>query len=238
MAEATQKKKSNVGGTILSVVLILVIIALIFFSYVAYTTKAGSGIPSVLGVEVFSVQSNSMYPTFQKGDLIIDNAIKDYNDLKVGDIITFWTVINGIRTLNTHRIVGIENMGDYLLFDTMGDAATEADETKIHQRDVVGIYKTHIKGVGTAIDYLQTSKGFFICIVVPVAIFFLYQLIVFLKTLTAYRTEKIRMQLQEELAAANAAKPDAAPVAEPKAQEPAAEVKAAEAAPAEAEKKE
>ena len=200
MAETDAKKektaeKGTVANRILTVVLIIVIIFAIIVSYTAYTTKAGSGVPSVFGVRPFAVQTDSMAPFFYSGDLVIDSVVKDPSTLEVGDVITFWTIINGQKVLNTHRIIEITDYGNYLYFDTKGDNNTIADTTGVHQNDIVGVYKTHIPRVGAALDFLQTSKGFFICLVVPVGLFFIYEVISFFKTLMAYNAEKVRLQI-------------------------------------------
>ena len=62
-----------------------------------------------------------MYPQIQPGDMIFDTGIRDTGELKIGDVITYWTVIDGKRTLNTHRIVEIYDGGGYLVFETKGD---------------------------------------------------------------------------------------------------------------------
>lgn len=215
MAEKT-KKKGSVGSIIVTVILVIAILFAIVCSYSAFTTKSGSGVPNIFGFEPFAVQSDSMAPFFYKGDLVIDKAIKPGTTIEVGDIITFWTVINGYKVLNTHRVTDIIDYGDHYYFETKGDAATENDYLGVHQGDVVGKYVTHIPKLGSVLDFLQTSKGFFCCIVVPVALFFIYQLISFFKTLNLYRTEKIKMQLQEEMAAMNAAKKEEEPSEEKK----------------------
>lgn len=213
MEGKTQKTKgNNVGSVIASIVLIIAIIVAIVCSYTAFVTKAGNGVPSIFGIRPFSVQTDSMAPTFNKGDLIIDKVV-DPAALQVGDIITFWTVINGYRVLNTHRIVSITDAGNYLYFETKGDANPVADATGVHQSEIVGKYQTHIPKVGAFIDFLQTSKGFFICIVVPVAIFFIFELIVFIKNLMAYNEEKMKRQFIEEQKKANG---DVTPDAEEK----------------------
>lgn len=198
---ATQSKEKKSGGmanTIVTIILVLAIGLVIMTSYTAFTTKAGSGVPTLFGIRPFSVQSDSMLPTFAKGDLIIDTVVKDPSTLQEGDVITFWTIINGQKVLNTHRIIGITDYGNYLYFDTKGDNNSIADTTGVHQNEIVGLYKTHIAGVGSVLDFLQTSKGFFICIVLPVAVFFIYQLVAFFRVLMAYNTEKVRLQMMQE----------------------------------------
>lgn len=195
---AAPKKENKVLNTIVNIILVLVILFAIFCGYSAYVTKAGSGVPSIFGIRVFAIQSDSMKPTFSKGDLVISKAIDDPSKLKVGDIITFWTVIEGERVLNTHRIVGIEDCGTYYSYTTKGDNNTIEDGLTVHSGEVVGKYVGHIPFLGSFIDFLQTSKGFFICIVVPIALFFIYYLVQFFKALFAYQAEKMRLQLETQ----------------------------------------
>ena len=229
--KAAVKKKSKVGDIIVTVVLVLAILLAIFAGYSAYATKAGTGVPSVLGIRPFAVQSDSMAPTFNKGDLIIDKAV-DAETLEVGDVITFWTVINGQKVLNTHRITQITDYGNYLYFDTKGDNNTIADTDGVHQRDIVGMYLFRIPNVGTVLDFLQTTLGFGLCIVLPVAIFFIYEIIQFFKTLMEYKTEKVKQEMEEKIKAEAeriAAEKEAAKAAEASAKEAEAAAKEPEA---------
>ena len=193
------KQKGSIANTILNVVLVLAMALAIFTSFSAYVAKVGNGVPSIFGFRPFSVQSNSMEPTFSKGDLIIDRKVDDFSDLEVGDVITFWTIIEGQRVLNTHRITTITDYDNYLYFDTKGDANTIEDITGVHQNDVVGVYLFHIPSVGSVLDFLQTGTGFFIVIVVPVFIFFITQLVAFFKALFAYQAEKVRLEMLQQM---------------------------------------
>ena len=197
--EVKAASKGKVGNTIVNVILILAILLGIFCSFTAFVSKSGSGVPSFFGIRPFSIQTESMEPFFNKGDLIIDVAVKDPKELEVGDVITFWTVIQGERVLNSHRIVQIDDYENYLSFVTKGDNNTIEDSLTVHQAEIVGKYVAHIPGVGTVIDFLQTGTGFLIVIVIPCALFFIYQLIVFFKSLFAYQAEKVRLQYQAEM---------------------------------------
>jgi len=217
-------KESRVGSIIVNVILVLAIVFAIFCTYTAYVAKAGNGVPNLFGLEPFSVQTDSMAPFFEAGDLVIDTKVKNYDDLKVGDVITFWTIINGQKVLNTHRITSINSP----FYTTKGDANSIEDSSTVHQTDIVGVYKTHIKNLGSVLDFLQTGKGFLICLVIPMAIFFIYELMTFFKTLSAYRAEKVRLEVQEareqakaETQAAVAAALAAAGLNNPQAQKPA-----------------
>lgn len=86
------------------------------------------------------IYTDSMYPTFKAGDTIICERISDPGELRTGDIITFWVVINGERVLNTHRINNIYDGGDCLIFETKGDANEQVDPLTVHEYELVGKY--------------------------------------------------------------------------------------------------
>lgn len=204
-AETKQAKPKKSAKEILNVVvntiLVIAIILAAVCTYVSFVSASGNGVPNILGFELFSVQTDSMYPTLKPGDLVIDKVVTDMSALRPNDIITYWTVINGERVLNTHRINNIYDGGNYLVFETKGDNNSAADSLTVHESEVVGVYHTHISGVGKVLDYLQTSTGFLIVVVIPVAIFFLFHLVQFFRILFEYQNIKNRLKYQEELAA-------------------------------------
>ena len=193
-----QSKQRKIWGTVINVVLVVAIIIAAFATYTSYVSASGNGVPSFLGLRMFSVQTESMYPTLNPGDLIIDKAVKDASDLRVDDIITYWTVINGERVLNTHRIAEIYDGGGYLIFETKGDNNTISDSLTVHESEVVGVYSSRIAGLGKVFDYLQTSTGFLIVVVVPVFLFFVFYLIQFFRVLFEYQNVKNRIKYEQE----------------------------------------
>ena len=201
--EEVQIKNGKSLGEIMNVIVNVILVIAIMFAavctYVSFVSTSGNGVPNILGYEFFSVQTDSMYPTLKSGDLIIDKTVKDTGDLRIGDIITYWTVIDGERVLNTHRINQIYTTGSYLVFETKGDKSTVADSLTVHESEVVGKYINHISGLGKVLDYLQTSTGFLVIIVVPVALFFLFHLIQFFRVLFEYQNVKSRLKYQQEL---------------------------------------
>ena len=200
VVESVAKKSTaqRVISIVINVVLVIAIILAVLATYVSFTTTSGN-VPSVFGLRMYSVQTKSMEDTLMKGDLVISKAVKNPKDLKHKDIITYWTIIDGERVLNTHRIVGISEVSaGSLAFTTKGDNNTTADSQYVHQKDVVGKYAFRIAGVGKVFDYLQTSTGFLLVVVIPVLIFLLYQLIVFFRVLFEYQNVKNRIKFEME----------------------------------------
>ena len=195
-----QKSKGRrIANTIINIVLVIAIILAAECTYNSYVSPSGNGVPSIFGLRVMSIQTESMYPTMKPGDLIFDTAVKDTSELKIGDIITYWTVIDGERVLNTHRITEIYDGGGYLIFQTKGDNNTIEDSLTVHESEIVGQYNgMKIAGLGKLFDYLQTSTGFLIVVVIPVAIFFLYHLIQFFRVLFEYQSVKNKLLYEKE----------------------------------------
>ena len=193
-----KSKGAKIASTVINIVLVVAIILAAISTYVSFVSTSGNGVPSILGIRVFSVQTESMYPTLLPGDMIFDTKVKDASELEVGDIITYWTVINGERVLNTHTVHQIYDGGGYLIFATKGDNNLAADALTVHESEIVGVYRARIPGLGKVFDYLKTSTGFLIVVVVPVFIFFLFHLVQFFRVLFEYQNVKNRIKYEQE----------------------------------------
>ena len=184
------------------VVDVLAWILLIFaflITIMVFTSEKNNGIPSLLGYMPMSVESDSMSPTFKKGDLIFVKQV-DLYDLKKDDVITFYTIIEGMRVKNTHRIVEIEDDNGIKSFTTKGDNNPVADEIKVSSSDIIGRWTgSKIVGGGNALNFLRSKTGFFICIVIPMALFFLFELYKFIVTLVEAKKPKISAEDEEEI---------------------------------------
>jgi signal peptidase len=169
----------TIGAAIVDILIVVLILFSVVISISSITARANNGVPDVFGYTPFSVQTDSMKPTFVKGDYIF---IEDCNtdELKVGDIITYFTIIDGQRVVNTHRIVEINDNNGLIQYRTQGDnkeTNPEVDKLMLSPGDVIGKYNgTRIPMLGSVIDYLSTQLGFFLVILLPVLLFTIYQI--------------------------------------------------------------
>lgn len=196
--EQQEKTGKHILNTVVNVILVVAIILAALCTYVSYVSTSGSGAPSIFGLSVFSIQTDSMYPNLLAGDMIF-GVKTDPEDLHVDDVITYWTIIDGNKVLNTHRICGIYDGGGFRIFETKGDANTAIDALTVHENAVVSKYSgVRIQGLGKFFDYLQTSTGFLLVVVIPVFLFFVYYLIQFFRTLFEYQNVKNRIKFEQE----------------------------------------
>ena len=202
--EKEEKKSRKVLNTVINVILIIAIVVAVIATYVSFVSTSGNGVPNIFGLRLLSIQTDSMYPTIDPGDLVLATGVKDPSKLQKktadypGDIITYWTIIDGERVLNTHRITGIYDGGTYRYFETKGDRNTIADPITVHESEVVGQYKFRIGGVGKVLDYFQTSTGFLLIIVLPVLLFFIFHLVQFFRVLFEYQNVKMLIKYEQE----------------------------------------
>jgi signal peptidase len=131
------------------------------------------------GGKLLSVQSGSMVPAINKGDLVQVKNVPD-SELAVGDVITY--VSQDKKTTITHRISGIlENDPSGNNIVTKGDANANADKP-IEAASVVGRVERTIPYAGYAVDFIKQPLGLILIIYLPALVVIVGEM----KRLTAY----------------------------------------------------
>lgn len=196
------KKIVNVFIDII-VVLILLISATILT--ITLTTSKDTGAPNVFGYTLNTIQSQSMEPVMHKGDLIIGKVVDENTpEFKVGDIVIYTTtkqMDDGTNqyVLVCHRIVKTKVEGETTYYLTKGDNNEVSDAQTVGwltADKIVGVYENSeykgslLSGVGSIYDYLKSFWGFFFVIVLPMILFFIYELIRVIMNIVAYTKEK------------------------------------------------
>ena len=78
----------KVASIALSVVMLIIILVAALYAFTTLATHEDGSVSDIAGFTPLAVQSDSMAPTFNKGDLIIIQKC-DTSKLEVGDIVTF-----------------------------------------------------------------------------------------------------------------------------------------------------
>ena len=169
------KAIKNVVSVLLSVVLWAIILLMALFTFTTLATRDEQSVARLAGFTPLIVKSDSMAPTFYAGDMIVIKECKP-SELTEGDVITFHTIINNEYALNTHRITEIRANGEVRNYVTKGDNNEVEDTHIISDGDIVGRYIGKIPGLGKVMTFLSSSIGFLVVIVLPMLIFFIYQI--------------------------------------------------------------
>lgn len=123
----------------------------------------------LFGYKAFIVLSDSMSKTdFDAGDLVLVKEVEPAT-LKEGDIIAYSSQnTSNFGETVTHKIRKITadaegNPG----FVTYGTTTDTDDETIVTYEYVQGKYKAHIPKIGKFFQFLKTTPGYIVCILVP-----------------------------------------------------------------------
>ena len=197
-----KKTLKKVFNVILDIIIVMILITSILIVILSLTSKA-SGVPNLFGYAPLNVESDSMEDTFSAGDLIISKVSNDMNDrFETGDIVSFYQDILGEKKLNTHRIVEVIKDNGIEYYKTQGDNPNtnpEPDEKLKKPQDILAVYTgTKFPGVGNFFSFIRTQLGFFLVILLPMILFFVYEAVRVIMNIIAYNKEKAA----EEAAAA------------------------------------
>lgn len=117
----------------------------------------------LMGLQVFSVLSGSMEPTYHVGALIYVKQVDPYT-ITPGQAITF---LMDEDTVATHRVVGIvpdEADPSVIRFRTKGDANAAEDGSLVHYKNVIGTPVFTIPYLGYLASYIQNPPGTYVAI--------------------------------------------------------------------------
>lgn len=184
------KRIVNVFVDILVVLILIVSILVVMLSL----TSKSLGVPNIFGIAPLSVKTASMEDTINPGDLIFCSVSDVDDEFQKDDIVTFPIELNGEKVLNTHRIVEIVKDQNITYYKTQGDnkeTNPEPDKDLQTSSTIVAKYTgTKIPGLGTVLSFIRTQLGFFLCILLPMIIFFIYEVVRVVMNLLAYNKEK------------------------------------------------
>ncbi len=159
---------------------VAVIVLVVLAVFLAVFIRHGSdGQTTLFGRPVYSVTSGSMTPTFDAGDLIVDNPITATvaANLHKGQIITFNatpSAVGGAPLVITHRIYAVVK-GPVVAgvptvqYRTKGDANNAPDQTLVAPSSILGLYQgQRVPFGGYVLSTLHQPMTFVILIMIPV----------------------------------------------------------------------
>ena len=117
----------NVLKTIWKVLEKIIFIAILFVSITIVTQRVSNNEKSFLGFRIFKVETGSMIPKYQVGDVILIKET-DINKIKVGDDVTYYGTSGSMKgKIVTHQVIEIKEKEGRKIFQTKGIANTSKD---------------------------------------------------------------------------------------------------------------
>ena len=177
-------------------------IFLVFILFIAITNiraKSTDNVPNIFGYGYLNVLSDSMDgdrdDSFKIGDLLFVKMVnkEEAKNLKEDQIITYRTMIDGKDMTISHRIIGVQDNGSYILYITQGDnpeAKIVGAKDAIREDQVIAVYQGKWAGAGSVFAWFSSGFGFFLIVCVPCILFLIFEIINFVKVYMEYRNEK------------------------------------------------
>ena len=188
-----RKVLKRIFNIMIDIIVVLILIVSVLVVTLSLTTES-SGVPNIFGIAPLSVQTESMEDTINPGDLIFCSLTEIDDEFQKDDIVAFPIEINGEQVLNTHRIVEVVEDENIVYYKTQGDnkeTNPEPDKDLQTSSTIVAKYTgTKIPGLGNVLSFIRTQLGFFLCVLLPMILFFIYESVRVVMNLLAYNKEK------------------------------------------------
>lgn len=152
--------------------IITIIIAII--SIIIVVQKVTNNKQSFLGYRIFRVQTGSMIPKYQIGDVILVKE-KDINKIKIGEDVTYLGkegVVKGI--LITHRVKDIEEKDGQKVFHTQG-IANNMEDPIVYGDQINGVVQFRMFFLTLICRMLNNKYIFYFCGILPLTIYVFFK---------------------------------------------------------------
>lgn len=191
-------KALNVIRNIVVWLIVVIAAGMMVFTIVSVSTFDRAE-RSLFGYKAFIVLSDSMSKTdFNAGDLVLVKEV-DPSTLQEGDIISYTSQnSSNYGEVVTHKIRKLTtDANGEPGFITYGTTPDTDDETIVTYEYVIGKYSKSIPKVGTFFQFLKSTPGYIVCILIPFLILILLEGIRCIRLFRKYKSEQ-QAELQAE----------------------------------------
>lgn len=183
-------------------------------------------LPNLFGIGMLNVVSDSMdmetgndgsvnvkKDSFLIGDMVFVKIANKRNISKIKaekSIITYYD--SSIGYLVTHRVVDVIEMPDgSYQYITQGDRIeivdpasnyddpSDTNQVEYHTaNEIIAIYSGKVKGAGKTLDFLHTKLGLGLCVLLPCALFLIFEIIMLVRNILAINREKFSNEVASQ----------------------------------------
>ena len=199
-------------NTFINILIVIVLVVSLVVATLALTSKANDGVPSIFGYSFHTIQTQSMVGgsdeyeggNYDVGDLVIGKVTKgNPNEIyELGDIVVYKTDDENISMI-VHRIIAIDDSTGVRVYTTKGDNNEVEDKATHTASQIVAVAYDHnyhgsvLKGIGKGLDFIRTGQGFFFVVLLPMIIFFLYEIVRVVMNAVNYRNAKTKEEIEQ-----------------------------------------
>lgn len=170
------KEVGKICKKILEIIRTIITIILVIISLIIIIQRFSNNEHSFLGFRIFRVQTGSMIPKYQIGDVLLVKETK-FEKLKIGDDVTYQGddgSFSGITV--THQIIDIEEVDGEMLIHTKG-IANNLEDPAISPDQIIGVVQTRLEILTFITSLLNNAYIFYFCAIIPLTIYAFFTII-------------------------------------------------------------
>ena len=152
-------------------------------------------------IALYTIISPSMEPNIKVYDVVVTKKIKDFSEIKEGDIITFISTSTlGEGLTVTHRVKSVINTEDDIKFRTQGDNNAIPDSSLASSKNVLGKVIFKVPWVGHIQFLLQSKGGWLFALLIPAMIVVIYDVykVIRLSNVKQKVNDSIKEEVEDE----------------------------------------
>lgn len=150
-------------------------LVIIFISIIIVVQKVTNNEESFLGFRIFRVQTGSMIPKYQIGDVILVKETEP-DKIKIGDDVTYEGETGSMKgMLVTHRVIDIEEVDGKRVFHTQG-IANNLEDPVVNEDQVNGVVQTKMYILSLICMLLNNKYVFYFCGILPLTIYVAFRI--------------------------------------------------------------
>lgn len=185
--KSTEKKtkninKKNVGEKIntpfriiWSILSKILTILILFISIIIVVQKVTNNEEAFLGFRMFRVQTGSMIPKYQIGDVILVKEV-DPDSIQIGNDVTYEGKTGAMKGLIvTHRVIDIEEVDGKRIFHTKG-IANNLEDPVISEDQINGVVQTKMYIISLICMLFNNKYVFYFCGILPLTIYVAFRI--------------------------------------------------------------
>lgn len=173
------KKNKTVRKTfkiLWDIIVKLVTLLIVLISLIIIVQKVTNNKESFFGYRIFRVQTGSMIPKYQIGDVILVKK-QDVDKIKVGDDVTYLGESSSVKAiLITHRVIDIQEVDGKKEFHTQG-IANNLEDPVVHGNQINGVVQFKMPILTLLCKLLNNKYIFYFGAVLPLTLYIFFRVL-------------------------------------------------------------
>lgn len=173
------KKNKTVRKTfkiLWDIIVKLLTLLIVLISLIIIVQKVTNNKESFFGYRIFRVQTGSMIPKYQIGDVILVKK-KDVDKIKVGDDVTYLGESSSVKgILITHRVIDIQEVDGKKEFHTQG-IANNLEDPVVYGNQINGVVQFKMPILTLLCKLLNNKYIFYFGAVLPLTLYIFFRVL-------------------------------------------------------------